>query len=74
MLGIYSGVKYISDISLAYQDVVQEVPMFWLYMFPGFLKSVFLLKQCINDSKGVLRAGFEYHMSIFIAVANAMSF
>lgn len=67
-----SGVEYLTSILLAYQDVVQYMPMFRSWVFPGRLESGLLLKEGVGYSQGELCTELQQQYSIVVVLADSM--
>ena len=55
------------------QDVVQEVPVFGVWVSPFCLEPILLLEQSVGDDELMLRTELQKQAPDFIAVANTVS-
>lgn len=71
--GYHFGVKDVFEVSLVYNNVVHEMPMFEPRMHPGCFKIVFLLEDGVDNVKLMLSAKLQLQGPVFIAATNAVS-
>ena len=55
------------------QDVVQEVPVFGVWVSPFCLEPIHLLEQGVGDDKLMLRTELQKQAPVVIADANSVS-
>ena len=70
--GHNSCVKYICDITLTYQDIIQEVPMLGAWGLPGGFESGFLLEHVVGYVERVLHTELQSQVAIVVAVSNSV--
>ena len=60
-------------VSLAHEDVVQEVPVFGAWVLPVSIESGILLEQEIDDYQSLSCTQLRQHAPIGVADANCMA-
>ena len=55
------------------QDIVQEVPVFGVWVSPCCLEPTLLLEQGVGDDELMLRTELQKQVPVVIAVANSVS-